>query len=185
MVVAALVAVAALGWAWRHPGVTFHVSYGLKVEREVSETAWTSVIPPGTTGADEVTLTALEPRFASDSAAATVEYLVCDLDPAVLAADGVGSFGFGMPDDEVDRTCASTRPAEGAVLHLQREAHEELIVGITPTRPGRVRILAHDVGFRVGWRRGADRIGVEVVLVPPRADRQAARDAGRRPGRRT
>lgn len=125
---------------------------------------WTTLVHSNQSGAARVRITSLEPVIEVDGAAVTVEYAICELDQEALAADGVSGFGYGVPARDVDRYCARTRPAENAVLHLRSEPREELIVGLTPTRPGRTVITGHQIEFRVGWQRGSDEIDVNVTI---------------------
>jgi len=98
-----------------------------------------------------------------------VEYVICDLDPVALEEDRVGGFGYGLPTRWVKRYCASTRPAEGADLVLRTDQRQELLVGITGTRPGRTVITGHDVSYRVGWQRGSSEIAVSTRLTARRS----------------
>lgn len=168
LVAVVLVALAATAWFWLHPSQSFPGGYGMKVERKVGQTVWNTLVHTGTPGAEEVTITGLEPEFRRDGAAATVEYLICELDPAVLAEEGVVGFGAGLRSRAVDRYCTSTRPAVGATFRLRSQPPEEVLVGVTPTRPGRTAIARHHMSFDVGWQRGSDEIDVDVVVVARR-----------------
>jgi hypothetical protein len=162
--VAAVVAAMSVLWLWRHPSQGFAGGYGLDGQRQVGHTLWTTLVHSGRPGADEVTITGLEPRVRLDGSRAAVEYVICELDPTVLDKEGVGSFGYGGSDRDLKRYCARTRPAVGATFRLRSEPPEELLVGVTPTRPGRTVITGHRISFRVGWQVGSDDIGVTVKL---------------------
>lgn len=135
----------------------------MELDRRVGESVWTSLTSPTTPGARLVTIRGIEPHLAVDDAAVEVEYLVCVLDPEVLARDG--SFIMGGVTADVDRYCTSTRPAVGSTLHLRSQPREQLIVGITPTRPGRSVVLGHRLSFGVGWQLGTDELEVETRVV--------------------
>jgi len=47
---------------------------------------------------------------------------------------------------------------------LGTDPGRELLVGVTPTRPGRTVIQSHRIQFKEGWQQGSDDIHVEVVL---------------------
>jgi hypothetical protein len=49
-------------------------------------------------------------------------------------------------------------------MRLGTDPGHELLVGVTPTRPGRTVIQSHRIQFREGWQKGSDDIHVEVVL---------------------
>lgn len=164
-----VVVVGAGVWTWRHPDVSFEYGYGMTMTRDVGFTVWTTLADSDRPGDSPITFTGLEPRFRQDGAAVRVEYVICDLDPVALEENGVTGFGYGGPTRWVKRYCAGTRPAEGADLVLGADQRQELLVGITATRPGRTVITGHDVTYRVGWRRGSDRIAVSTRLTarPP------------------
>lgn len=155
------------GWWVTHPDQEFPGGYGLGSSRDPGQTFWTSLVHSQTAGADELVITGLTPRVRKDTAAASVEYLVCVLDADVLQTEGTGGFMFGGRDRDVDHYCSSTRPAIGATLHLRADPPEEVIVGITPAQDGRSVIADHRIDYRVGWQRGHDTIHVSTRVVSP------------------
>ena len=163
-----VLATGAVVWTWRHPDVSFEYGYGMTMTRDVGFTVWTTLADSDRPGDSPITFTDLEPRFRQDGAAVRVEYLICDLDPVVLEGDRVSGFGYGGPTRWVKRYCASTRPAEGGDLVLRSDTRQELLVGITATRPGRTVITGHHVGYRVGWQRGSSEIAVSTRLTARR-----------------
>lgn len=164
-----VVGVGALAWEWRHPEVSFDDGYGIGSDRRVGETVWTTLADSDELGSSPVTFTSLEPIFENDGAAVTVEYLICELDPVVLEEEGVDGFGYGGRTRDVERYCASTRPARRADLTHRSGTRQELLVGVTPTRPGETLISGHHVAYRVGWQRGSSDIQVEVDVRVRRA----------------
>lgn len=171
LVVVVALSLGALAWAWRHPDQSFDGGYGMTVRRQVGQPVWTTLVHTGTPGAERVSISSLEPRVATDGTEAVVEYVICELDPRVLDAQGVGGFGYGMHAQDVRRYCLRTRPAEGATLPLRSDPPQEVLLGVTPTRPGRTVISGHRMSFGVGWRRGSAELDVALVVVArPRAD---------------
>ena len=170
VVFALVLAASIVGWKWRHPDVSFEYGYGMSMTRNVGSTVWTTLADSDEPGGSPITFTGLEPIFKQDGAEATVEYLICELDPAALEEDRVGGFGYGLPTRYVDRYCLSTQPAEGADLILRTDVRQELLVGITSTQPGRTVISGHHVDYRVGWQRGRSDIDVTTRLTarPPK-----------------
>lgn len=167
--IALVVGVGGLAWSWRHPDVSFESSYGIGSDRRVGETVWTTLADSSEPGSSPVLFTDLEPIFENDGAAVTVEYLICELDPVALEEEGVGGFGYGGRTRDLKRYCASTRPAIGADFTRPSSSRRELLVGITPTRPGDTVISGHHVAYRVGWQRGSSDIHVEVDVRVRRA----------------
>jgi hypothetical protein len=163
-----VVATGAAVWTWRHPDVSFEYGYGMTMTRDVGFTVWTTLGDSDRPGDSPITFTDLEPRFRQDGAGVQVEYLICDLDPVALEEHGVGGFGYGGPTRWVERYCASTRPADGGDLVLRTDTRQELLVGITATRPGRTVITGHHVTYRVGWQRGSSEIAVSTRLTARR-----------------
>ena len=163
-VFALVLAAGIVGWKWRHPDVSFEYGYGVSMTRNVGSTVWTTLADSDEPGGSPITFTRLEPIFKQDGAEATVEYVICELDPAALEEDRVGGFGYGLPTRYVERYCLSTSPAEGADLNLRTDVRRELLVGITSTQSGRTVISGHHVDYRVGWQRGRSDIDVTTQL---------------------
>lgn len=163
-VFALVLAASIAGWKWRHPDVLFEYGYGVSLTRTVGSTVWTTLADSDEPGGSPITFTHLEPVFKQDGAEVTVEYLICELDPAALEEDRVSGFGYGLPTRYVERYCMSTSPAEGADLILRTGVRQELLVGITSTQPGRTVISGHHVDDRVGWQRGRGDIHVRTQL---------------------
>lgn len=164
VVFALVLAAGTVAWKWRHPDVSFEYGYGMAMTRDVGSAVWTTLADSDEPGGSPVTFTSLEPIFEQDGAEATVEYIICELDPTALEEDRVGGFGYGLATRYVERYCASTRPAEGADLILGTDIRQELLVGITSTQPGRTVIAGHHVSYRVGWQRGSSVIDVTTEL---------------------
>lgn len=170
LVVMALAAVGlgSIAWMSRHAGRSFDSGYGLEVRREVGATVWTSVQHGSSASPGDITIDSIEAEIVDDGAAVDVEYVICELDPATLATDGVAGFTYGGRDKDVRRYCERVEPAEGSTMTLGTDPGSELLVGITPSRPGRTVIERHHIEFGEGWQHGQDEIDVEVVLVAER-----------------
>lgn len=164
LVSAVVLVLAATTWAWRHPDRSFDAGYGIEVKRAVGQRVWTTLESGRTATPGEMTIRDIAPGMTNDGAAVVVDYAICDLDPATLAADRVSGFGYGLRDGDLDRYCRRVLPAEGASLQLGTEPGRDLLVGVTASRPGRTVIRSHHITFDEGWQRGSDNIFVGVVL---------------------
>jgi len=160
----ALVMVGSAVWLLRHPDRTFEAGYGMKLERPVGFRILTVLEHGQTASPGTIDIESIEPHVTRDGAAVKVEYAICHLDLESLAADGVSSVGYGMPDRYIRRSCTRLVPAEGAAMRLGSRPGQELLVGVTTTRPGRSVIRRHRIAFREGWRRGTADIRATVVL---------------------
>jgi hypothetical protein len=167
LMAAVAVALGAAGWWSAHPPQIVAGGYGFESSRDPGQTFWTSLVHSQSDGAEEVVITGLAPRIRKDTSGAGVEYLICVLDTEVLADEGVGGFMFGGRDRDVDHYCSRTRPAIGSTLHLRADPPEEIIVGITPTRHGRIVIADHRIAYTVGWQRGHATINVSTKVRSP------------------
>ena len=161
---AVVLAGAATVWVWRHPDRSFDNGYGVKLKRAVGKTLWTPLEEGHFAAPGKIVIESIEPRIGRDGAAVVVEYAICDLDPATLADEGVGGSPFGGWDRDLGRYCTRLVPAEGASMRLGTDPGRELLVGVTPTRPGRTVIRSHRIEFSEGWQKGSDDIHVAVVL---------------------
>lgn len=167
-VVVVLVVAGVVAWDWRHLDQDYEGGYGIKPRVGVGEPIWTSLVHHGRDNSPgEVTITDIEPIIRTDGTEVEVEYLVCDLDQGYLEQEGVGGFAYGARDRDVDRYCVSTTPAKGATFDPSGDSLQELIVGVTATRPGRTVITGHHIEFEQGWRVGDSVIDVEIRLVAP------------------
>jgi hypothetical protein len=164
LVLAVVLVVTATVWVWRHPDRTFDSGYGVGARRAVGKTLWTPLEEGRAAAPGEIYIESIEPRMKSDGAAVVVEYAICDLDPATLAAEGVGASPYGGRDRDLDRYCTRVVPAEGASMRLGTDPGRELLVGVTPTRPGRTVIQSHRIEFREGWQKGSADVHVGVVV---------------------
>jgi hypothetical protein len=166
-----LVGAGGVGWWLRHPdpalaggGSTFGMD-GISV----GDTVWSSVTVPSTDpGEDRVLrIEAVEPRVRRDDTAARIDYFVCTFDAAYGESHGVGAFGYGGDTREAERACTSLVPAVGATLDLSGDPVQQLVVSVTPTRPGVLAIPKHLVTWSVGWQSRTEQIN-EGLRIPAR-----------------
>lgn len=167
--VVVLVVGGVLAWDWRHLDQRYKSGYGIKPRVSVGEPVWTTLVHHNRDNLEEVTVTEIEPIVRTDGAEVEVEYLICELDQGNLAREKVGGFGYGLGDRDVDRYCATTTPAKGATFDPTGDSLQELLVGVTATRPGRTIITGHHIEFENGWRVGDDDIAVEIDLAVRRS----------------
>lgn len=156
--------IAATTWFLRAPDRTFEVGYGIELKRGIGDRIWTVLEHGQTAAPGTIEIEGINPNITSDGAAVKVEYAICHLDPAVLAAEGVSSSGYGMHDHHVRRYCTRLAPVEAASMQLGTKPGQELLVGVTPTRPGRSIIRSHLIEFSEGWRQGTAKIHASVDI---------------------
>ncbi|WP_395695018.1 hypothetical protein [Nocardioides sp.] len=153
VVVALLVGVALLGWSWRHPtafddsGAGFEVGDG---GGRVGRTTYIGMTFPGA-GEGTVHLDAATPVVVSGGASATTGVLVCTMS---------GGSAVGLAHGrEVEQYCSPLEAAAGADLSLGPEPRQQLMLAVTPTRPGeRIKVDGVDVTYTDGWRHGTQRV---------------------------
>ena len=70
-----------------------------------------------------------------------------------------------VEEADLSRYCVRNVPAAGAPLRFAGpKPRDQIVMTVTPTKPGEVRIAGLDVGYRAGWRRGAQVIGSDVEV---------------------
>ena len=102
---------------------------------------------------DPINVRSVTPRVSRNDAGATVTVMTC----TVTGADGVGA----VPAGEIARLCAPLEEFVPAVLALP--TRHSLVVAITPTRPGMLRIDGVDISYRDGLRIGRQHTGVTIT----------------------
>ena len=108
-------------------------------------------------GGEALGLQRVIPHLLENSSGATIGVLLCrrHADP-----DGVGA-QLDQPPHQ-GGSPVPFRPAD--VLLSQRPGGAELLVRVTPRRPGLVRNDGLDLSYRTGLRTGAKRSGVSMVV---------------------
>lgn len=158
--VGALVVAAVGGWWGSHPRA-FPEAGGAEQGATVPVDGERSVVlgvswPSAAARSRTVAISSAEANEVSDGAAARVEVLLCTLDPSRLGA--IGSVSAG----EASQWCSTLVPARGVRLRLGADARQQLVVRVTPTRPGRVRIHGVHVRYRDGVRFGIQDTGPDI-----------------------
>lgn len=163
--VALLVAAVAvgLGWVLSAPTHEFRAGYGMELERSTGTRIWAVLEHSQNQEPGVLSIHNIEPELTRDGAGVKVEYVVCHHDPGAMQA-GTTSVGYGMRDSHVLRVCDRLVPAAGASFELGAVPGQELLVGVTTTRPGRSVVRSHRIEFSQGWRHGSDVIHVEVIV---------------------
>lgn len=151
-----------LGWTWRHPQA-FHDSGGWGVgfdKRHVGDSFYAGMSYPRHGDGGHVTLHGGHVNFTTGADIADVELLVC-----TIAKDAqVGAIGtYG--GDTIHDDCDTLVPIRGQRLDLHdAPLRQQVVLKVTLTRPGTVRIADVTVDYSYGWQRGSQRIGGEVVM---------------------
>jgi hypothetical protein len=168
--VTVLLVAAVVAWQWRHPDRSFDAGYGIELERAVGVRLWTVLEHGQTATPGTIEIRDIEPHVTRDQASLEVEYVICHLDADAIES-GTTSVGYGMPDEVMSSVCVEVESAEGATMRLGEGAGQELLVGVTATRPGRSVIDTHRIRFGEGWQQGAAAIHVGVNLTARPAKR--------------
>jgi hypothetical protein len=136
---AAVVVLAGAYW-WSHPNVLDHGS-GLSGDLEVGQAQYFSVADH-LSGYDEtIRVLRVKPHIVRDETAAYYEFLTCVLKDA--------DRGLGAGDArDVSAFCASTKPTTGAAFGLQDGTRSQILMEVTPTKPGRLELEGVDVRYR-------------------------------------
>lgn len=162
-VVLALIALGLLVSVWRHPSAFPEAGgWGVgKRHQKINEPVFVGMTFPYGDAEGTVSIDTVKGHAVTDTAAAELAYFVCTIDTSAGGALGTGS------QADVDEFCSTLTPADGATLSLGRE---QLLLEVTPTRQGVVKIHGLDVTYTHGWQHGTQRIGgdVEVLTVGSR-----------------
>jgi hypothetical protein len=160
LAVALVAGLVRLGWVWRHPSAFDEPGgFGMSGRQPVDEPLYAGLVfeKDGATG--EVELDSVHAHVTRNSAAAKIEFYLCFIDPA---AD-VGAIG-SVEQQDLDDDCEMLIPAEGATMQLNAAPRQQLVVGVTLTSPGSVRLGSVDVTYSYGRQHGTQRTGGELVL---------------------
>ena len=122
------------------------------------------VAPSDLTGASPVehaaVLSAL-PQVAVNTARATLTLSVCSID----TTQRVGAIGSVAGD--LAASCTRVVPADGATMRVTGAAPDQLVLTVTPTRPGKVVVRGVEVAYVYKGALEAQRMGLSVRVTAP------------------
>jgi hypothetical protein len=151
-----------LAWQWwRHPDLLPDDGgeWGT-APRPVADAALAFAITSPTAKGAPTTLTWHGGRavFSTNSAHAQSEFSLCEVRPEVVRS---GIF-FGWPVSGLSRFCSAIHPVAPGMRLTYPNRHEFLMMTLTPTRPGSVRVTGVDIDYALGadhlFRRGTDHV---------------------------
>jgi hypothetical protein len=104
-----------------------------------------------------VTVTAARPNVVVNTADATFKVQIC------VRRAGVGAISA---DDlrNLGQYCAHVVPAKGASMWVRGARPDQVIVTVTPRRPGTVRLRGLHLTYSHGWHHGSQNTGFGFVL---------------------
>ena len=162
---ASALAVVAGGWWLTHPKVflessTFEATMNLPTG-DVHAVAF-AVIDPSVESHDTVTFRHVEPVVVRNDAGARLELRICRLDPDRPDGSVVGSIDVAT----LSEFCKQLDPVDGARFDRAWDARpqSQVILTITPTRPGVVKIQGLNVSYRQGIRFGNQTTGPDLTV---------------------
>lgn len=151
-----------LGWTWRHPQAFVDPggwATGIG-KKQVGDTIYVGMSYPRSRDGGHVTLRSGRVNFGAGAENAEVDLLICALD-AEARVGAIGSYvGDSIHDD-----CSTLVPIEGQRLDLQYSPmRQQVVLAVTLTHPGSVKISDVTLGYSHRWRRGLQRTGGGVVV---------------------
>ncbi|WP_076261366.1 hypothetical protein [Intrasporangium flavum] len=162
--VAALVAAGVVGWWWSHPTALAGNGFDMGMRHwTVGKTFYAAVTSPR-----PGEQTGLRIHSASATAtvgeieqpgATTIAFYVCTHAPA----SDVQAMLMAGPT-EIGQQCSSLVPAEGAAMSLGERPSQQLVMAVTPHRPGHVAIRDVTVTYSHRWQRGTEVLAGLVTL---------------------
>jgi hypothetical protein len=159
VVVLALVVTAAIaGWRYRHPTVFAPAMSGLDVGGRVAvgTPAYVGMTYPhaGSRQAVSVHLDGASPRIETNSAEATVTFLVCTLAPNA----GVGAIGSAL-GSSIHTYCSHLVPVSNAHMTVRPALSDQIVMRIVAHAPGVVQVDGLDLHYSAGWQHGWQWVG--------------------------
>jgi hypothetical protein len=161
--VAAVVAgVAVLGWTWRHPHA-FDESGGWGVtasHKQVGDTLYVGMSFPRGRDGGHVVLHGGHANIDSGADNADIELLLCSIDPDA----GIGTIGAYV-GPEIELGCSALVPIHDQRVDLQyAPMRQQVVLAVTLTHQGTVRISDITLDYSYGWRNGSQRTGGQVTI---------------------
>ena len=157
VVVLVLAGAVLVGWTWRHPTVLADEQRRVGASTAPGEPVYVGLTFPGERD-DAVEIDHAEVDDAPGGI--DVAFWVCTIADPELGAIGAAH------EDDVDETCSTLEPAEGATLSLGTDPRQQLLLAVTPVTRGlvEVEITGVDVTYSHGWQHGTQRLGSEVSV---------------------
>lgn len=142
-------------WQWRSPDAfpSGASGYGA-VAWPVGEPIYIGLTHEGRDLEGTIDIRDLQPDVAADSAESRVEYFICTVDPR----SGVGSVG-SVGATGIKEECSALVQAIGQVMTLNARPREQVVMAVTATRPGTVRVRGTELSYSYGWRDGTQYLG--------------------------
>jgi hypothetical protein len=157
---AILAGLLALFWQWRSPGV-FEPGAITYQDRNwpVGEPIFVGVTHEPRDVRGSIEIHGAEPEVVRDSAGVRVDYLLCTINPSGNA----GSVGAVIESD-IDQECSSLTSIQGRAMELNADPRQQVVMSVTPTKPGTVEIEGTELSFSFGWRRGSQFMNDRLIL---------------------
>lgn len=149
-----VVALGVLAWEWRHPHAFRDAEGGISQ----STNSWPvgKAIYVGVTYGQEsgwITIHDAEPVVERNSARAEIEYFVCT--PERIG----GGVIFSVDAAGADRHCGTLERIAGKPIEFELSGNRQILMRVTPTTEGVVRVSSSDLFYSQGWREGRQRVG--------------------------
>ena len=159
VVVALVASLAVVAWQWRHPHAFRDAGgWGVIGHDTVGQHMYVGMSYDRDGEHETATIHHVTADVAVNSSAARIKFYVCRVDPA----QRVGA--IGSLNGSVRRYCLSLVPVHEAKLGLGRHPMDQIIMGLFPTRPGRVTVRNVEVTYSRGWQTGTQRVGGRITL---------------------
>jgi hypothetical protein len=144
---------------WRSPAAFGESHEVYQDDGSVGEPLYVGISHDRRAADGSVTIHGAEADVARDEAAARVEYFVCTVDPT----SGVGSIG-AVDATMIARECTTLDPVTGGVLDLNADPRQQVVMGVTATRPGTTVVRGTALSYTHGWQRGTQYLDVGLRL---------------------
>ena len=166
-VIAVVVALAVIGlvawgaWWMRHPTL-FHGTYadGQVAHVQAQRPVLVGMVYSAPSGrVSSVHIDKLSPRLVRDTAGGTFAFELCTLKVSNTSM-GMAAGGLGV----LDPYCTSMRPAVGADFTVGGGERQQIVMVVTPARPGIIRVAGLDLTYTAGWQKGTEHVGIGTTL---------------------
>lgn len=122
-----------VGWLWRHPDVFPDAGSSTKgySAAKPGRAAWFGMGYEDEDAGGTITIRDVQAHGVEDTADAEIEFFVCTIDRSAR----IGGIGVAGPRD-IEDSCSSLVPAEGATIHLDADLPEQIVASVTLGHPG-------------------------------------------------